>query len=128
QTNPDVNNFGGRLSGWVKPDVTGYYHFFIRSDDASQLYLNSVNSGTGTNTLPNVTTDTPICQETGCCRGFEEPPSPRTTTDPILLEAGKLYGIVALYKEGGGGDFLQVAWRRTNDTTAAASLRPISPA
>lgn len=130
QSNPNIANFGGRLIGWFQPDVTGYYDFFIRSDDPSQLFLNSVNPGTGTNTLPDITTEFPICQEDTCCNAFQEPGvSSRTTSTPIFLEAGKLYGSVILYKEGGGGDFVQVAWRRTNDSAiAAATLRPISSA
>jgi hypothetical protein len=135
QTSPDVNDFGERVSGWLKPDVTGWYDFFTRSDDASQVYLNPVNSGTGTNTLPDVNVDIPICEETGCCEGFKEPVRTaaggfqpyETTTEPIFLEAGKLYGFVALLKEGSGGDFLQVAWRLTNDVTSAGSLKPIAP-
>jgi hypothetical protein len=30
-----------------------------------------------------------------------------------------------VYKEGGGGDWAQVAWRKEGDATAAASLTPI---
>jgi len=132
-----IDNFGARLSGWLKPDVTGYYDFFTRSDDSSQVFLNTVNTGTGTNALPDVNTELPICEETGCCEGFKEPVRTadggfqpyETTTEPVFLEAGKYYGFVVLYKEGTGGDFVQVAWRRTNDTAAlpAGSLRPIAP-
>lgn len=127
--NPNLSNFGSKVWGWFKPTVSGYYDFFIRSDDPSQLFLNSVNTGTGTNTLPDITTDSPIAQEDGCCNGFQEPGSPRTTATPIFLEAGKLYGAVILYKEGGGGDYVQVAWRLTNDapTKAAGTLTPIPP-
>jgi hypothetical protein len=132
-----IDNFGSRLSGWLKPDVTGYYDFFTRSDDGSQVFINPNNPGTGTNALPDVNVDLPVCEETGCCEGFKEPVRSadggfqpyETTTEAIFLEAGKLYGFVVLYKEGGGGDFVQVAWRRTNDTAAlpAGQLRPIAP-
>src|SRR5262249_2834997 len=49
----------------------------------------------------------------------------RTTAAPIHLEAGKLYGLVILQKEGGGNDYVRVAWRQTTDTTPAAALQPI---
>ncbi len=135
QTSPNVNDFGARVSGWVKPDVTGDYHFFIRSDDASALFINSTNTTSGTNAMPDHTaaTGVAVAQETGCCEGFKEP-NPgvgqpyETTTDAIHLEAGKLYAIVALIKEGGGGDFLQVAWRLTTDSTPASQLQPIPAA
>ena len=128
QTNPNISNFGGRVWGWVKPDVTGDYDFFTRSDDPSQVFLNATPVAGGTNTIPDVHTATPICEEDGCCNPFTEPPSPRTTAAPIHLVAGNLYGFVAIYKEGGGGDFVQVAWRLSTDTTAAASLTPIPAA
>jgi len=34
QTSPDLQQFGTRITGWVAPDVTGDYTFFLRSDDA----------------------------------------------------------------------------------------------
>jgi hypothetical protein len=98
------------------------------------LFINPTNTTSGTNPMPDITmaTGVPVCQETGCCEGFKEP-NPglgqpfETTTDPIHLEAGKLYAMVALVKEGGGGDFVQVAWRLTTDATPAGQLQPIPP-
>ncbi|MBI4324520.1 MAG: hypothetical protein HY674_04580, partial [Chloroflexi bacterium] len=116
-------NFGARISGFVTPTETGDYDFFIRSDDASQLFLS-------TNDDPADLSATPIAQETGCCAGFQETGAgaEETTAAPIHLEAGQRYYIVALYKEAGGGDYCQVAWRKTDDPTAAGDLRPIAPA
>jgi hypothetical protein len=45
QTAPDLSNFGARLTGWVQPDVTGSYRFFLRSDDGSELYVNGTAGG-----------------------------------------------------------------------------------
>jgi hypothetical protein len=42
------------------------------------------------------------------------------------LTAGKKYFIRQVYKEGGGGDYGQVAWRKEGDTTPAGSL-PVIP-
>ena len=36
-----LENFGGRIEGFVTPLESGDYHFFLRSDDASQLWLSS---------------------------------------------------------------------------------------
>lgn len=124
-TSPDLNNvaeaFGGRLSGWLTPTVSGQYRFFIRSDDASTLYLSS-------NSDPNNATE--IAVEGGCCQAFLEPTNANgdrntQTSEPVSLTAGTSYYIAALYKEGGGGDFCEVAWRKEGDATAAASLTPI---
>jgi hypothetical protein len=109
------DNYGDSLSGWITPTVSGDYTFFIASDDASQLLLS-------TDANPaNVVT---IAQETGCCNPFLEPPAGQTSV-PIALLANTRYFIQALHAEGGGGDYVKVAWRSATDTTAAASLPPI---
>ncbi len=119
------DNFGAVMRGWLIPTETAQYHFFIRSDDASQLYVSA------DATLPNPLTSTAIAEETGCCEGFKEPdPNAvqpfETTITPISLTAGQRYGVVFVVKEGGGGDWGQVAWRKVGDTTAAGSLPFIS--
>jgi hypothetical protein len=112
------DNFGGRMVGWFVPAETTNYDFFIRSDDASELYLSTDDSAANLSASP-------IAYEPGCCQAFLEPGATQTTASPILLEAGKRYFMVALYKEGGGGDFCQVAVRISGDPTPAASLQPI---
>jgi hypothetical protein len=68
----------------------------------------------------------PIAEETGCCNFFTEPDGIHTrTSEPISLVAGKKYSILMVYKEGGGGDYGQVAWRKEGDPTPAGSLTPI---
>lgn len=114
------DNYGARVSGFIVPAETGQYDFFIRSDDASQLYLST------TETPPNPGADAPIAEETGCCNAFMEPGATQTTAAPISLVAGKKYAFLAFVKEGGGGDFLQVAMRKVGDTTAAGALKPLS--
>ncbi|MEK7676551.1 MAG: LamG-like jellyroll fold domain-containing protein, partial [Verrucomicrobiota bacterium] len=107
-----------RMTGWITPAKTADYYFFLRADDAARLYLSA------NETIPNPATDTPICAEPDCCDGFYEPDSgdPATTATPITLQAGKRYGVLALLKEHGGGDWMMVAWRETTDATAAADL------
>lgn len=115
---PDTSHelYGARITGFIIPTETANYDFFLSSDDASQLYL-STDASTANLAL--------IAEETGCCHGFLEPGAPTTTATPITLQAGQKYAVEALLKEGGGGDFIQVAWRKTTDTTPAASLTPI---
>jgi hypothetical protein len=114
-------NYMARITGFITPTESGDYYFFLASDDASRVYLSQ------NETSPNPATDTPIINEPGCCNGFYEPETgdPATTAAPISLQAGKRYAILTLLKEGGGGDWLKVAWRKSTDTTAAASLPPI---
>ncbi len=114
------DNLGVRIAGTITPVESGNYDFFVRSDDASQLFLNTAGA-----TLPNPAGDAPIAEETGCCNSFKEPGDPKTTASPIALVAGKSYGFVFLVKEGGGGDWGQVAWRKVGDATPADRLPAI---
>jgi hypothetical protein len=108
-------NYGGRLSGLLVPKQSGNYEFFLRSDDASELHL-SPDANPANLAL--------IAEELGCCAAFQETGDPRTSA-PVALVAGRQYAIMVLWKEAGGGDYAQVAWRLAGDTTAAGSLRPI---
>jgi hypothetical protein len=113
-----ADNYGARMSFMFIPTTNGSYRFFTRSDDASAVYLS-------TDGTLDVTTATLLAQELGCCGAFMDPGNPETSQPQIFL-AGDTNLIFALVKEGGGGDFLQIATREELDTTAAAALRPIS--
>jgi hypothetical protein len=113
------DNYGARMTGFVIPDTTGDYRFFVGSDDGSSLWIS-------TNDSPANLSAAPIASEPGCCNAFGEPdPTNPRTSDPITLQAGQKYYFVYIYKEGGGGDYGKVAWRMETDTTAAADLQPI---
>ena len=113
--NDDHENYGARITGFVTPTTAGDYRFFVRSDDAGELSFSSD---------ANPANLGKIAEETGCCDAFHEPDAPETS-EAITLKANTPYAVQFLYKEGGGGDYGQVAWRREGDTTAAASLLPI---
>src|SRR6185312_10207936 len=107
------NNYGSHAYGWLTPKESGNYTFFIRSDDASQLFLS---------TDSDPANGTEIAYENGCCNGFleqKEDGSVTQTSQPVALVANTPYYIEALQKEGGGGDFVEVAWRKEGDTNAA---------
>ena len=113
------NNFAGEIEGWITPAESGDYDFFLRSDDASELWISSDDKEANLEFQ---------AEETGCCNGFLEVGADQTTFQPISMVAGRKYFVQVLYKEGGGGDFAQVAWRKTTDDTAAGSLQPIGGA
>jgi hypothetical protein len=106
------NDYGGRISGWIVPPEGGDYEFFLRSDDASELWLSPDD---------NPANATKIAEELGCCGAFEEPGMPETST-PQTLVANRRYYIMGLWKEGGGGDYLDVAWRKVGDATPPRGL------
>ena len=121
-------NYGATIEGFLTPKVSASYNFFLRSDDAAQFWISTDESDTNL---------VMVAEEIGCCQPFLEPDpnitgwhdnglgQGQTTLTPIPLVAGKKYFIRLLYKEGGGGDYGQVAWRTTTDTTAAGKLKPI---
>lgn len=112
------DNYGAVIEGFITPEESGDYHFFLRSDDASELYISTNESDA--NLFLQAT-------ETGCCAAFQEIDlgAEETTAFPISMVAGSRYYIRVVYKEGGGGDYAQVAWRKVGDPTPAASLQPI---
>ncbi len=148
QTAPNLDDFGAIAWGWVSPTVTSDYTFFLRSDDHGAFYINTTAAAAGvTNQVPipgslAPGSETPVCEEGDCCQDFLEPDPNQggawhagelaglgqTTLTPIHLEAGKLYGICIAFKEQGGDDYAQVAWRAKGDGTPAAELHPISMA
>lgn len=114
-----LENYGAVMEGYITPAESGDYEFFLRSDDASQLYLSTDDKEA------NLAL---IAEELDCCDAFMEPSTgdAATTAAPTALVAGRKYFIRVIYKEGGGGDYAQVAWRKTTDKTPAGSLQPIS--
>jgi hypothetical protein len=108
-------NYGAKVSGFIVPTETADYRFFISSDDASRMLLAADGD------VANLAV---VAEETGCCNGFTEPGTARTS-EPITLTAGTAYPFVAFVKEGGGGDYLSIAWRKESDTTPAGTLQPI---
>jgi len=116
------DNFISRMTGLVTVPETGNYRFFVRSDDASALYVK-------VGSIPNELAEATVAVESGCCGAFEDVAEdgtvPEVTSELIALTAGQKVGITFLVKEGGGGDWGQVAWRKEGDPTPAASLTPI---
>lgn len=114
--NDSRDNYGATIEGYLTPAESGNYDFFLRSDDASELWIST--DATEANASLQA-------YEFGCCDPFKEPGAEETTVAPLALVAGQRYFIRVIYKEGGGGDYAQVAWRNTTSTTPAGSLQPI---
>jgi hypothetical protein len=105
--------YGARISGVFIPPVSGNWIFYLRSDDASELYLNPLGTDADGKAL--------LTAEPGCCNPFSAHASA-----PQALTAGTPVYIEARYKEGVGGDFCQVAAKLESDPTAPDALAPIS--
>lgn len=106
------DNYGGRLIGFIAPEITGTYYFWIASDDNGELWLSTNESAANRTRIASHTSYTGF-------REWNKFPSQKSVA--ISLEAGKIYYIEAIYKEGGGGDHLSVGWSKPGESTTAPS-------
>jgi hypothetical protein len=121
------NTFGDSyvsvVSGVFTAPKSGSFRFFARADDGVAIYLNTAGAA-----IPDVATAAPIqaTDGTACCQPFLDVAAdgtvPPQTSEPVALVAGKQYGIALVVKEGGGGDWGQLAIREEGDPTPAAQL------
>jgi hypothetical protein len=122
------DNYDGAITGFFLPDQDGTYYFHLKSDDPGQLYMNVDPADSTRHTLipdtfPDLTVDNDgdgipdnvVANETGCCNDFA-PAGDVKTGGPFNLLKGKKYAMVGLYHEGGGNDYLQVAFTRDGST------------
>jgi len=110
--------YGATIEGVFTAPETGQFDFFLRSDDGGDFWIS-------TDEKPENASI--VAFESGCCDAFKEPGTgDETTSAPISLVAGKKYFMRLAYKEGGGGDYGQVAMRKTTDATPASTLSPLS--
>jgi len=102
-----ADSYGTRMCGWLVPEVTDDYTFWIASDDNSELWLSTDDNPANTQLIAWVSA------WTGSRQWYDGDAHP---SDPIHLVAGQWYYIEALQKEGGGGDNLAVAWTRPGES------------
>ncbi|HEY9490255.1 MAG TPA: S8 family serine peptidase, partial [Chryseosolibacter sp.] len=106
------DNYGSRVRGYVRAPQTGYYTFWIASNDNSELWLSEDESELNK-------------QEIASVNGYTNPAQwnkyPTQMSSGIFLEANKRYYIEALHKEGVGTDHLAVGWQLPDE----AMERPI---
>ncbi|MCH7556632.1 MAG: hypothetical protein IIB56_04145, partial [Planctomycetes bacterium] len=102
--------FGGRLHGYLHPESSGDYLFWIASDDNSELWLSTDESPANA---------VKIAGHTGWTSPRQWDKYPEQQSAPISLTGGEKYYIMALYKEGGGGDNCAVAWEGPDNPTRA---------
>ncbi len=104
--------YGGRIRSFFVPPADGNYIFYIKSDDSSQLWFNPAG--------PDPSGASLIVEEPTCCGQFADHASA-----PQALTAGNYYYLDIRYKEGGGGDFVQVAVKIDTDATDPNTLPPV---
>jgi hypothetical protein len=108
------DNYGQKLSGWIKPPATGKYKFFLASDDASQLWLSTDESASNKVKIADLPYGV----------GFRAYSSGAQSV-LIDLVAGQKYYLEILHKEATGGDHLSVAWQLPGEAAPATNSAPI---
>lgn len=96
-----ANNYGSRMSGYLIPKVSGYYTFWLASDNDGKLYLSPDEDPDHAN---------PIAHVNGWTWHLQWEKFSSQKSQPIHLVAGKAYYIEGVHKEGWGADNLSVAW------------------
>ncbi|MBI1177017.1 hypothetical protein GC207_06210 [bacterium] len=100
-----LESYGQRIRGYVLPPESGFYTFWISSDDNGALYLSPDEEPAHKQ---------PIAAVPGWTASREWTKYPEQQSSQIWLEAGRRYYVEMLQKEGGGGDNAAVGWQLPN--------------
>lgn len=98
----EADNYGQKISGYLIAPTTGNYQFWIASDDGGELWLSLSDAQANKTKIAFTTNATGIRNWTN---------NANQTSATIALTAGQRCYIEALHKEGGGDDYLSVAWQ-----------------
>jgi signal transduction histidine kinase len=93
-----------RMRGYLHPQVTGEYRFWVASDNSSELWLS-------TDTDPSEIREIASVPRFGYVNPDEWSRYPSQSSEPIELKAGTTYYIEALQEQTTGGQNLSVAWQ-----------------
>jgi hypothetical protein len=109
------DNYGQRIRGYIVPQTTGTYTFYIASDDGSRLFLGADTNPVNTDpALGNQIAEVPGGNWTNA---NEWTKFPEQKSAPVALTAGQYYYVEVLHKEGDGGDNVSVGWSTDGGTT-----------
>jgi streptogramin lyase len=116
-----TDSYGTRIQGNLHPKTSGDYTFWIAGDDESELWLS-------TDDNPAHAVLIAWIDNYGWCSPREWDKYPSQQSAPISLIGGQKYYIMAIQKEGFGGDNLAVAWQgpdcQTRDVIDGSYLSP----
>lgn len=99
-----ADSYGQRWTGWITPQTTGDYRFYLATDDSSELWLGTSDLSSSAMLILSLSGYT-----------NEKQWSARAPSGWIPLVAGKRYYIELRHKEGGGGDHCALAWQRSGE-------------
>ncbi len=98
------DNYGTKVSGYIKPRESGSYTFAVAAADNAELWLSTSATIANKARIVNVTSGTTF-------RTFTN------VSSSIHLNADSKYYVELLHKEGTGGDHFSVAWMKPGSST-----------
>lgn len=113
-----ADNYGTRIRGYIHPQTSGNYTFWIAGDDNADLFLSSND---------NPANSTKIASVSGWTNSREWNKYTSQQSAAISLTAGQRYYIEVLHKEGSGGDNIAVAWQGPGITQQVIGGSYLSP-
>jgi len=105
-----ANNYGQRIRGYIHPQQSGNYTFYIAGDDRCELWLSTDDDPAKKVKIASVPYYTGV-------REWNKYSSQQSAL--VSLIAGRKYYIEALHKEGPYSDNLAVGWQLPSQTTIA---------
>ncbi|WP_250658210.1 PA14 domain-containing protein [Alkalimarinus coralli] len=96
-----ATNYGSRIRGYLYPETSGAYTFYITSNDSSELWISTGES-------PNNKRLVAYMDGYAAVGDIQKYATQKSA--PINLESSKVYYIEALQKQGSGSDQLAVYW------------------
>ena len=106
-----AESYGQRIRGYIVPEISGSYSFWIAGDDSCELWLSTDSDPANASKIAYINGWSPQYSFTQLGGGS----SGQQQSAPVTLVAGQAYYVEVVHKEGGGGDNVSVAWS-TNST------------
>jgi len=98
-----ADNYVAKAYGWVTVPETGSYQFHYSSDDQGMLYVSP--DGDMANAV-----EVAYVPDDGWAGNADWDKYPEQHSDVISLKKGQVLAIMAFYREGGGGDNMDIGW------------------
>ncbi len=108
-----ADNYGARISGYIKADTTGYFTFYLSSDDQGQFLLSD---GLDEDNLSL------LCQVPGYSSYKEWTKYEEQKSEPAYLRKNEWYYFEAMLIENSGGDHIEVGWTRPGEEVSTITI------
>jgi hypothetical protein len=112
-----ADNYKGLIHGWLHPQTSGNYTFWLATDDVGELYLSTDENPDNMSLIAYIRNWTSPYE-------WYDSGEPYQQSAPIPLVGGRKYYIRATWIEGGGGDHCMVAWQGPDQPLAPVNLTP----